>query len=130
MRPLVLTALLTLAGTALAQDGNPRRGAADAVRDGHALYHQHCARCHGANAVGKGEAAPDLRQLDRYCRRIAQADIRAACVRDNDVYFRLSVLKGKTKVGVEHMPPWDGVLDQDSIWAIKSYVESLSGDWR
>jgi hypothetical protein len=34
------------------------------------------------------------------------------------------VLKGKVLLGVEHMPPWEGILPQEAVWALRSYVET------
>ena len=33
---------------------------------------------------------------------------------------------GKVKVGVRHMPAWDGVLKPELVWAIRSFLESAS----
>ena len=53
---------------------------------------------------GGGVPAPDLRQLNRYCQRIADTELKAACMRDNDQYFSKTVQQGKIIVGVMHMP--------------------------
>jgi hypothetical protein len=71
--------------------------------------------------------APDLRLLNRFCKRISDAELNAACMRDNDAYFAKTVRKGKIIVGVTHMPPWDGVLKQELAWAIQTFIESRAG---
>lgn len=106
------------------RDDNPYRGLPDAVAVGRTAYAQACARCHGADAATNAAPAPDLRQLDRTCRRIVDAALRAACMRDNDAYFARTVRDGKVIVGVRHMPAWDGLLRQELAWAIQVFVES------
>lgn len=105
-------------------EANPYRGNAAAAAIGQAAYNQACARCHGADASTNAAPAPDLRQLDRYCRRIADPELNAACMRDNDAYFAKTVRNGKLIVGVTHMPPWQGVLAQELAWAIQVFIEA------
>jgi cytochrome c5 len=105
-------------------EANPYRGNALAVSIGQTAYGQTCARCHGADASTNAAPAPDLRQLNRFCKRINDAELNAACMRDNDAYFAKTVRKGKVIVGVIHMPPWQGVLKQELAWAIQVFIES------
>jgi cytochrome c-550 PedF len=88
---------------------NPYRGDKEAIRIGSSAYNQNCARCHGLEAVSGG-IAPDLRKLD--------------LDPDTDVYYRDSVRRGKIRNGVTYMPPFEGVLSQEAIWAIKAYLET------
>ena len=106
---------------------NPYRGNAEAIAIGQQAYNQACARCHGADASTNAAPAPDLRNLNRFCKRIGDAELKAACLRDNDAYFAKTVRHGKTIVGVTHMPPWDGVLKQELAWAIQVFFESRAG---
>ena len=108
-------------------ESNPYRGNLVAVEIGRATYNQTCARCHGIDASTNAAPAPDLRQLNRFCRRIGDAELNAACMRDNDAYFAKTVRKGKIIVGVTHMPPWEGVLKQELAWAIQVFIESRVG---
>ncbi len=106
---------------------NPYRGNAEMARAGGVAYHQNCARCHGVDAVASGTGgmpAPDLRRLARFCRRIQDTALRSTCMDDDDDYFRVTVLKGKTVVGVEHMPAWKDKLTQETIWAIKTFIDA------
>nr|MBL8412640.1 c-type cytochrome [Dechloromonas sp.] len=109
---------------------NPYRGNPEAVALGQQAYNQACARCHGADASTNAAPAPDLRQLNRFCRRIGDAELKAACLRDNDAYFAKTVRNGKIIVGVTHMPPWQGVLKQELAWAIQTFVEFRAGAGR
>lgn len=106
------------------QEDNPYRGKPEAIVIGRSAFNQACARCHGVDADGHASPAPDLRRLGRSCGRIADASLRQRCSRDVDHYFVSSVLKGKVKVGVVHMPAWDGVLEPEIVWALRSFVES------
>lgn len=109
---------------------NPYRGLAAAVDTGRLAFNQACARCHGVDADAAGLPAPDLRQLNAYCRRIADPELNAACMRDNDAFFARSVRQGKIIVGVTHMPPWEGILKQELAWAIQVFIESRSAGKR
>ena len=109
---------------------NPYRGNPAAVAIGQQAYNQACARCHGADASTNTAPAPDLRQLNRYCRRISDVELNAACMRVNDAYFSKTVRNGKVIVGVTHMPPWQGVLKQELAWAIQVFIESRASGRR
>lgn len=102
---------------------NPYRGNARAITAGQALFAAHCVRCHGENASGLGPA-PDLRVIGSYCLRITDEELRRRCMQDADDYFRRSVLFGKVRFGIVHMPPWKDVLSQEAIWALRSYAGS------
>lgn len=103
---------------------NPYRGNADVLEVGGQLFNQGCAVCHGQDAEGDRSPAPDLRGLHAYCNRVAAVAVRTSCEADVDAFYVKSVLEGKTKVGVVHMPGWKGVLSQEQVWAIKSFIES------
>jgi cytochrome c-550 PedF len=102
---------------------NPYRGNDVAIRIGTSAYNQNCARCHGLEAISGG-IAPDLRKLDNECATMAQAAKKAACVKEIDEYVSTTVRRGRTRNGAVYMPPFEGVLNQEAVWAIKSYLES------
>jgi cytochrome c-550 PedF len=102
---------------------NPYRQNGDAVRIGTSAYNQNCARCHGLEAVSGG-IAPDLRKMDNECATQKDPKKRAACVKDVDDYFSSTVRKGRTRNGAVYMPPFEGTLNQEAVWAIKSYLET------
>lgn len=104
---------------------NPYRGDARVAEIGRGLFNAACARCHGPDGDATRYVGNDLRMLDIHChRKIEDAKIRAHCVRDNDDFFKLSVLEGKRRAGVTHMPAWKDALSQESIWAIRTFLES------
>ena len=108
-------------------DANPYRGDVEALRVGSSGFNQNCARCHGLEAISGG-IAPDLRKLDRDCVSLAEKDKRDACYGEIDQYFQATVRHGRTQNGVYKMPPFEGVLTQEAVWAIKTYLESRRTD--
>jgi len=88
---------------------NPYRRNDAAIKVGTSAYNQNCARCHGLEAISGG-IAPDLRKLD--------------LAPDTDEYFVQSVRRGKVRNGVTYMPPFESVLNQEAMWAIKAYLET------
>ena len=108
-------------------ESNPYRDQADVATIGREIFNHNCSRCHGIDAVASGAGAmpaPDLRRLGSYCRRLADETFKTTCRNDTDAYFLKSALKGKTIVGVEHMPAWENILSRESLWAIRTYLES------
>ncbi len=143
-RKLTLTALALVAGSAWAhgdvtpqavdtkslpqlgadwRSENPYRGNAAAVKVGSSAYNQNCARCHGLEAISGG-VAPDLRKMDNDCVSLKVAAKKAACVVDVDQYFANSVRRGKVRNGAVYMPPFEGIISQEGVWAIKAYLET------
>ena len=102
---------------------NPYRNNAAAVKIGSSAYNQNCARCHGLEAISGG-VAPDLRKMDNDCVTLKIAAKKAACVAEIDQYFAGSVRKGKVRNGAVYMPPFEGILQQEAVWAIKAYLET------
>lgn len=88
---------------------NPYRGDKEAIRVGASAYTQNCARCHGLEAISGG-MSPDLRTMD--------SD------KDNDKIYMEATLHGRARNGAVYMPPFQGVMSQEAIWAIRSYTES------
>ena len=96
---------------------------AEIVRVGSSAYNQNCARCHGLEAISGG-IAPDLRKLDSDCTGLADAAKKAACFNEIDNYFKTTVLNGRVRNGAVYMPPFEGVMQQEAVWAIKAYLET------
>lgn len=102
---------------------NPYRGMQDAIRIGSSAYNQNCARCHGIEAVSGG-IAPDLRKLDADCTSLTNKVKQSACFKEMDEYFASAVRRGRTRNGAVYMPPFEGILSQEAVWAIKAYIET------
>jgi len=102
---------------------NPYRQNEQAIRIGSSGYNQNCARCHGLEGVSGG-IAPDLRKLDNECASLKDPKKQAMCVKEIDDFFANTVRKGRTRNGAVYMPPFEGTLNQEAVWAIKSYLET------
>jgi cytochrome c-550 PedF len=102
---------------------NPYRGDSKALKIGSSAYNQNCARCHGLEAISGG-IAPDLRKLDNDCVSLKDAGRKASCVNGMDDYYAGKVRRGITRNGAVYMPPFEGILQQEAVWAIKTYLET------
>lgn len=88
---------------------NPYHGDPAALAEGRTLFNVHCSHCHSPNATSP-DPVRDLRRLDhRYGERV------------NDVFYE-TVTKGRPTKG---MPTWGPVLDEETIWKIKTFLESV-----
>jgi cytochrome c-550 PedF len=105
------------------RDQNPYRGNKLALTVGSSAYNQNCARCHGIEAISGG-IAPDLRLLDRDCNGLKVEARKQACYKEMDAYYLASVRAGKVRNGAVYMPPFEGIFNQEAMWAIKSYLET------
>lgn len=95
------------------KEENPYRGNELAIKIGASGYNQNCARCHGLEVISGG-LAPDLRHLEKG--------------KDGDEWFSQRVQGGAIINGVTKMPSFAGVLSQEALWAIRTYVESVHVD--
>jgi len=95
----------------------------EALRIGTSAYNQNCARCHGLEAISGG-IAPDLRKFDSDCTGLADAAKKAACFKEMDDFYMATVRRGRVRDGRVYMPPFEGTLTQEAIWAIRTYIET------
>jgi cytochrome c-550 PedF len=95
----------------------------EALRIGTSAYNQNCARCHGLEAISGG-MSPDLRKIDGDCMGLADQDKKMACFKEIDEYYVATVRRGRVRDGRVYMPPFEGILSQEAIWAIKTYLET------
>jgi cytochrome c-550 PedF len=89
---------------------NPYKGDKKAEELGKYAYSENCARCHGLDAISGG-VAPDLRALDEGI--------------DGDEWFLERIRGGAVRNGNVYMPPFEGVLTQEAMWAIRAYLITL-----
>ncbi len=47
-----------------------------------------------------------------------------ACYQEIDEYYLGTVRRGRTRGGRVYMPPFEGILTQEAIWSIKTYLET------
>jgi cytochrome c-550 PedF len=105
------------------REENPFRSHEAAIRVGSSAYNQNCARCHGLEAISGG-IAPDLRKLDDECAALKDSAKRNACVKEIDDFYMTTVRRGRTRNGAVYMPPFEGTINQEAMWAIKAYLET------
>lgn len=80
-----------------------------AITIGASAYNSNCARCHGLEAISGG-IAPDLRMLE-------DGEF-------GDEWYMERVRKGYSQNGAYKMPPFESILSQEAMWAIRSYTEN------
>lgn len=68
-----------------------------------------CARCHGLQVISGG-IAPDIRYLEDG--------------KEGDTWFINRIRHGYSQNGAYKMPPFEGILSQEAMWAIRSYIET------
>jgi mono/diheme cytochrome c family protein len=85
---------------------NPYSGRMDAVSAGKRMFEDHCAKCHGDDAMGRGKR-PSLRS-----ERVQQAT-------DGEIFWLLK--NGNLPKG---MPTWS-TIPEPVRWQIITYVKSL-----
>lgn len=88
---------------------NPYRENKVALEIGASGYNQNCARCHGLEVISGG-LSPDLRYLDK-------GD-------EGDEWFIERIRNGATINGITRMPAFEGLMSQEAMWAIRTYIES------
>lgn len=92
------------------QKTNPYRKDKTAIRIGDSAFNQNCARCHGLGAISGG-IAPDLRYLPL-------GD-------EGDEVFLPRIRRGSVRDGRVYMPPFEGTLSQEAMWAIRTWLETV-----
>ncbi len=92
---------------------NPYRGNPLAIQIGEHGYAQNCARCHGLDAISGG-LSPDL----RYSERGAGGD---------EIYLE-KTRRGIVRNGAVYMPKFEGILSQEAMWSIRSWLDTKSAN--
>lgn len=95
------------------QKTNPYRKDKTAIDIGASGFNQNCARCHGIGAISGG-IAPDLRYLP-------SGD-------EGDEIFMTRIRHGASRDGRVYMPPFEGTMTQEGMWAIRSWLETVHED--
>lgn len=86
---------------------NPLTANPNVVESGGAIYKEHCAQCHGADATGDGKKKPALKSNE----------IKNATDGDLEWFLRQGDLRGG-------MPSWSS-LPQAQRWQLVAYLRSL-----
>ena len=99
---------------------NPFDGQADAVSAGQALYATNCASCHGDMGKGDGPAAAALDP--------APANLQNTAAETEPAYVYWIVHEGGAAAGLSSsMVAYEGILTEDQIWQIATYLEATYG---
>ncbi len=88
---------------------NPYKENEIAITIGSSGYNSNCARCHGLE-VKSGGVAPDLRYLEDD--------------EEGDSWYIMRVREGYHQGGVTKMPKFEGLISQEAMWAIRTYIDS------
>jgi len=94
---------------------NPYTGDEDAIKVGSSAYNQNCARCHGLEVISGG-ITPDLRGLNDPTEWDSPSEA--------DEWFMERIRHGAVINGRVYMPPFEGLINQQAMWAIKAYIET------
>jgi cytochrome c-550 PedF len=92
---------------------NPYRGNKTAVDIGKHAYAMQCARCHGLEGISGG-LAPDLRGFEKG--------------KGGDKDFLEVLRKGVYRDGRTLMPKYEGIMNQEAMWALREWVETIHED--
>ena len=98
---------------------NPYRGDSEAIKVGSSAYNQNCARCHGLEAISGG-ITPDLRKLND--------ETEFDSIAESDEWFMQRIRGGAVIDGRVYMPPFEGILSQEAMWSIRSYLDTRMPD--
>ncbi|NLG99260.1 MAG: c-type cytochrome [Chloroflexi bacterium] len=103
-----------------AQMTNPMEGQADAATAGQEAYATNCASCHGNEAAGDGPAAGSLDPKP--------ANLQNTAAETEPQYMYWVISEGGAAAGLSaSMPAFEGVLSEDAIWQIVTYLETTYG---
>ena len=99
---------------------NPYAGDSDAETEGENLYQADCSSCHGPAGRGDGPAAGGL---DPKPQNLAENQ---GFLSDAYLYWRISE-GGLMEPFYSVMPSWAGILNEEQIWQIISFLRTLEG---
>jgi mono/diheme cytochrome c family protein len=97
---------------------NPLPMTAETIRSGKRLYRQNCASCHGGAGLGNGPAGRTLNPPPSNLVALSQMPMAT------DGYLYWSIAEGGVPLGTA-MPAFKGVLNQNQIWEIITYLRTL-----
>jgi mono/diheme cytochrome c family protein len=92
---------------------NPVKADAASVAEGKELYNKNCAACHGKAGLGDGVKARTLETFPGDFSKPAYQSLS-----DGELF-------GKTKLGREDMPAFNGKVADEDIWSIINYTRTF-----
>jgi mono/diheme cytochrome c family protein len=99
---------------------NPMEGSAESAIKGKAIFEADCASCHGQEARGDGLAGASLDPKPTDLASVQDS------LSDGYLYWRISE-GGAFAPFSSSMPAWRGLLSEDHIWKVITYLRSLKG---
>jgi mono/diheme cytochrome c family protein len=92
---------------------NPVKSDEASIAAGKVLWNKNCASCHGKTGLGDGVKARNLETpAGDFSKPVYQNQS------DGEIF-------GKTKIGRDEMPKYDGKLSDEDIWAITNYSRTM-----
>ncbi len=91
---------------------NPLGGAG--AKPGAQVYQNNCEPCHGPQGHGDGPAGAALQPPPKNLTQLSKA------AGDDYLFWRISTGRPGTA-----MPPWKGILSEEQIWQVISYIRTL-----
>lgn len=99
---------------------NPFEGQADAVTAGKTVFDANCQTCHGADAKGDGPAGASLNPKP--------ANLQLTVKETDAAYMHWVISEGGAAAGLSSaMPAFKGVLSDDDIWKVDTYLRQTYG---
>lgn len=92
---------------------NPVKADAASIAAGKELYNKNCASCHGKTGLGDGVKARTLETFPGDFSKPAYQNLP-----DGELF-------GKTKLGRDEMPKYDGKIQDEDIWHIVNYSRTF-----
>ena len=92
---------------------NPVKTDATSLATGKDLYMKNCASCHGRTGLGDGVKARTLETFSGDFSKPAYQE-----QTDGELF-------GKTKIGRDEMPKYDGIIPDEGIWAMIIYTRTF-----
>lgn len=97
---------------------NPLEGVQEEISAGEELFQANCSSCHGVNGEGDGIAA---RGLDPPPKNLAENQ---SSLSDAYLFWRISE-GGLMEPFNSLMPAWRGLMDEEKIWQVISFIRTL-----
>lgn len=99
---------------------NPFEGNQDAVTAGKTLFEANCVPCHGQEALGDGPAGASLSPKP--------ANLQKTAKETTPAYQHWVVDVGGAAAGLSsQMPAFKGVINEEDIWRIVTYLDTTYG---
>ena len=93
------------------------RATPEIIAGGQSLYSDNCARCHGAEGLGDGEAGRSLVPSPALLRWFVEMPM------SGDEYLLWTISEGGERFGTD-MPAFKGSLNEEDIWKIIAYMRA------